>query len=102
MAAVEPDFTPRRTAIRERTGTKPLHPRRPFRVHDTRLEGLRLDFESFNGAQRRDGKAGIVELMAAEKPRRRQIHQATIVLIDQTPALDIDVPFLPGNVKRRA
>ena len=32
--------------------------------------------------------------MPAEQFWRRQIHQAAIVLIDQPPALDIDMPFL--------
>jgi len=33
-------------------------------------------------------RPGIVELVPAEQARRRQIHQAAIVLIDQPSALD--------------
>ena len=53
-------------------------------------------------AQCRDRKPGIVELMPPEQFWRGQIHQAAFVLIDQPPALDIDVPFLPRGMQRRA
>ena len=40
--------------------------------------------------------------MPAEQLRRRQVQQAALVLIDQPPVLDIDVPVLAGHVQRRA
>jgi len=40
--------------------------------------------------------------MPAEQFWRRQIHQAALVLIDQPPALDIDMPILPRGMQRRA
>ena len=57
-----------------------------------------VDPETIQRAQRRDRQAGIVELMPPEQPRRGQIHQAALVLIDQPAALDIDVPFLAGGM----
>ena len=60
------------------------------------------DLERIDRAQRRDRKPGIVELMPAEQLWRRQIQQAALVLIDQTPALDADMPLLPGRMQRRA
>ena len=53
------------------------------------------------GAQRRDGDAGIVELMAAEELRRRQIEQAVVVLIDEPAALLGRGPVLAGDPDRR-
>ena len=60
------------------------------------------DPERLDRAQRRDGKAGIIELMPAEQFWRRQIHQAALVLIDQPPALDTDMPLLSRGMQRRA
>ena len=102
VAAVEPDLAARRRLLHQRARRQPLHPRRPFGVDDAGLERRGVDLERVERAQRRDRKPGIVELMPAEQFWRRQIHQAAIVLIDQPPALDIDVPFLPGAMQRRA
>ena len=79
-----------------------LHPRRPFGVDDAGLERGRSDPEPVLRAQRRNRKTGIVELMPAEQFWRRQVHQAALVLIDQPPALDIDVPPLACRMQRRA
>ena len=40
--------------------------------------------------------------MPAEQLWRRQIHQAALVLIDQPPALDADMPLLSRRMQRRA
>ena len=79
-----------------------LHPRRPFGGDDTGLERRGIDPERIQRAQRGNGEARIVELMPPEQPRRRQIHQAAIILIDQPSALDIDMPLLSGGMQRRA
>ena len=55
-----------------------------------------------DGAQRGDRGAGIVELMAAEQLRRRQIEQPVVVLIDQPAVLLVHVPVLAGDAQRRA
>src|SRR5262249_42796559 len=62
----------------------------------------RLDPESVDGAQRRYRQTRIVELMAAEQFWRPEIKQAALILIDQTPALDADMPLLAFAMKRRA
>ena len=94
-------FRTRRPLIHQRARRQTLHPRRPFGVDDAGLERRWLDPECVKRAQRRNRKAGIVELMTAEQSWRRQIHQAAIVLIDQASALDADVPLLPGRMQRR-
>src|SRR4029077_11605005 len=73
-----------------------------LRIHDARLECGWLDPDCVERAQGSDGKSGIVELMTTEQPRRRQIHQPAVILIDQAPTLDIDVPFLSSPVERSA
>ena len=40
--------------------------------------------------------------MPAEQFWRREIHQAALVLVDQPPAFDADMPLLPGRMQRRA
>ena len=50
--------------------------------------------------QRRDGEAGIFELVTAIKLRRRQIEQARFVLIDQPAALLGRSPILAGDLQR--
>ena len=52
-------------------------------------------------AQRRDRRAGILELMAAVKLRRRQIEQPVVVLINQPAALLGRGPVLAGDRQRR-
>ena len=53
-------------------------------------------------AQRRNRRAGILELMAAIKFRRRQIEQPVAVLIDEPAAFLGRGPVLAGDVQRRA
>jgi hypothetical protein len=71
-----------------------LHPRRPFGADDAGLERGDADLEPVQRAQGGDRKPGIVELMPPEQLRRRQIHQAALILIDQPAALDADMPLL--------
>ena len=80
---------------------KPLQPRRPVGLDHAGLVGGRRNLERLDRAQRRDGEAGILELMAAVKFRRRQIEQAGLVLIDQPPALLGRGPVLAGDLQRR-
>ena len=84
-----------------RPGAQPLQPRRPVGLDHAGLEGGRRNLERLDRAQRRDGKAGILELMAAVKLRRRQIEQAGLVLIDQPAALLGGGPVLAGDLERR-
>ena len=59
----------------------------------------------FSGSMARSAaiaSAGIVELVAAEEPRRRQVEQAGFVLIDQPAALLGGGPILAGDLERRA
>ena len=53
------------------------------------------------GAQGRDRRAGILELMAAVKLWRRQIEQAVVVLINQAPAFLGRGPVLARDAQRR-
>ena len=66
------------------------------------LECRHSDFERLDRAQRCDGETGVIELMPAEQFWRRKIHQAALVLIDQPPALDTDMPLLSRRMHRRA
>src|SRR5919201_1019484 len=100
MPAVEPDLAARRPPIDQCARDQALHPRRPFGVDDAGLERSDSYFEGIDRAQRRDRETGIVELMPPEQFWRRQIHQTTIVLIDQPSALNTDMPLLPGRVQR--
>ena len=102
MAAIEPDLAARRPLIDQRAGNQALHPRRPFGVDDPGLERRHADLERIDRAQGRNREPGIVELMPPEQFWRRQIHQAALVLIDQPPALDADMPLLAGRMQRRA
>ena len=86
VAAVEPELAVRRRQRLERALREALHPRRPVGLGDARLEGRDRQRRA-RGAQRRDGGAGIVELMAADELRQRQIEQAVVVLIDQAAVL---------------
>ena len=52
--------------------------------------------------KRRDGGAGVVDLMAAAELRQRQIEQPVVVLIDQPAVLVVHVPVLAGDAERRA
>ena len=70
-------------------------------LRDAVLEGVGRQLERPDRAQRRDRDAGIVELMAAEQLRRRQIEQAVVVLIDQPAALLGRGPVLAGDADRR-
>src|SRR5437773_84802 len=94
VRAIEPDLAPLRPLIDQRAGNQPLHPRRPFGIDDAGLECRHPDFERRDRPQRCDRKTGIIELMPPEQLWRRKIHQATLVLIDQPPALDADMPLL--------
>ena len=98
MPAVEPDFRAARRQLDQPARSQPLHPRRPFGADDAGLERSGAYFESIDRAQCRDRKPGIVELMPAEQFWCREIHQAAIVLIDQPPAFDTDMPLLPGRI----
>ena len=101
VAAIEPDLAGLRRQIDQRARRQPLHPCRPFGVDDAGLECGGVDLERVERAQRRNRKAGIVELMPAEQPWCREVHQAAVVLVDQSSALDIDVPLLTGRMQRR-
>ena len=101
-AAIEPDLAALRPLIDQRACDQPLHPRRPFGADDAGLERRHPDLERLDRTQRCDGKPGIVELMPPEQFWRRQIHQAALVLIDQPPALDADMPLLSRGMHRRA
>ena len=103
VAAVEPDLAARRRLA----STSAPDARRCIRAGHSALtmpasNAAASILNASMRAQRRDREAGIVELMPAEQFWRRQIHQAAFVLIDQPPALDIDMPFLPGGMQRRA
>ena len=52
-------------------------------------------------AQRRDRRAGVLELVAPVKLRRRQIEKPVVVLIDQPAALLGRRPVLAGDAQRR-
>ena len=100
MAAVEPKFALRRQPDREPPLRQPLHARRPVDAEHAGLEGRAGQFQAAH-AQRRDRRAGVLELVAPVKFRRRQIEQPIGVLIDQAPALFGRRPVLPGNAERR-
>src|SRR5690349_6081709 len=100
MRTVEPDLARLRSLVDQRAGDQPLHPRRPFGIDDAGLERAHPDLETPDRPQRRDGEAGIVELVAAEQFWRREIHQAALILIDQPAALDADMPLLTGGMYR--
>ena len=92
---------PGRQQARQLALRQPLHARRPFRLRD-RLEYRRRKLQRRQRAQRRDGDARILELMPSRQPRRRQIEQAGVVLIDQPAALLGRGPVLAGDPDRRA
>src|SRR5450830_1233085 len=102
MAAVEPQLAPRGRKLDQTALAEPVQPRRPFGLDDAGFERGRRNLEWLDRAQRRDGEAGILELMAAVKFRRRQIEQARFILIDQASALLGGGPILAGNLQRRA
>ena len=102
MAAVEPDFAAFRRVREQRARWQPLHPRRPFGARDALFERLRLDGQRVDRAQRRDRESRVVELVTAKQARRREIEQAALVVIDKTPVLDADMPFLRRGKQRRA
>ena len=55
------------------------------------------DARIVEAAQRGDGVAGIVDLMAARQLRHRQIEQPVLVLIDEAAMLLIGLPVLVGD-----
>ena len=101
VAAVEPQLAARRDKRREPALRQPLHARRPIRLGDAGLESGGRKLEPVDGAQRGDGDAGILELVAPEQLRRRQIEQAVVVLIDEAAALLGCHPILAGDADRR-
>src|SRR4051812_24341781 len=100
MSAVQPYLATVRRLVQQRARGKTLHPCRPFGIDDAGFESCRFDPEQVLRAQSRNREARIVELMASEQSRRRQIHQPAIILIHQPPALDIDLPFLSRGMER--
>src|SRR6516225_1039417 len=87
VTAIEPDLAAPRSELCQPTGRKPLHPRGPLGIDDALERGVRNP-DRIDGAQRGNGKPRIVELVPAEQFWRGEVHQATIVLIDQPPAFD--------------
>ena len=97
VAAVEPKLALRRQQCSKPAMRQPLHARRPI---DARHAGLECGGGQFQAAraQRRDRRAGIFELVAAIKPRRRQIEKPVAVLIDEPAAFFGRGPVLAGDV----
>jgi hypothetical protein len=77
-----------------------LHARRPIDARHAGLERRHRQFQAAR-AQGRDRSAGILELMAAVKFRRRQIEQPVAVLINQPAAFLGRGPVLAGDAERR-
>ena len=79
---------------------QPLHPRRPVGARHTGLEcgGGKLQPAR---PQRRDRRAGILELMAAVEPRRRQIEEPVAILINEAAAFLGRGPGLARDGERR-
>ncbi len=102
MAAVEPDFAAGGRQIHQRPLRQPVQPRRPIGLDHAGLVGGGCDPQARQRAQGRDGEPCILELMAAIEPRRRQIDEPDLVLIDQTAAFFRRGPVLAGDLERRA
>ena len=66
---------PARHERREPALREPLHARRPVGLGDAGLEGRGRQLETLDRAQRGDGDAGILELMAPVELRRRQVER---------------------------
>src|SRR6185312_12432025 len=102
MTAVEPDFTALRREVDQRAMRQPVHTRRPLGLRDTDLEGCLRNSEAILRAHRRNREAGILVLVPAVEPRRRQVEQAIVVLIDEPATLFRRGEVLAGDLERRA
>ncbi len=81
---------------------QPLHARRPDRrlqsLRDVRFRNARI----IEQADRGNGVAGIVDLVAALQLRQGQIEQAALILKDKPAMLLKGLPVLIGDGERRA
>src|SRR5439155_16292979 len=88
-----------RYMLREMPSTQALHPRRPCR----RLEAPRnigLVHPAIPQASDcRNRIAGVIDLMAAQKHRQRQVNKTVLVLVHQSSVLLVDLPILVGDEK---
>ena len=94
VAAVEPELAAGRQQRGQLALRQALHARRPFRLEQPGFESAGGSLQRRRRAQGRDRDAGIVELMPPVKPRRRQVEQPVVVLIDQPAALLARGPVL--------
>ncbi len=102
VRAVEPNLAAFRRERRQATGGQPLQPGRPIYLEETGLERGGVDPGIAEAPQGRNRRAGIVELMASEQPRPRQIEQPVLILVDQPPVLLRHQPMLARHHQLRA
>ena len=102
VSAIEPDFGAVRHVSMERAGWEALEPRRPLRVRQPVLERAKGERVAEHDAGSGDGRAGIVDLMAAREPRQGEIDEARGGLEDEPPMLLEGVEIAAGDVQRRA
>ena len=77
VAAVEPEFATRAERCRSKLAARqPLQPSRPVGPRHALPRRRALEIAKAGGAQRRDRRAGIDELMAPGEARQRQVEQA--------------------------
>jgi hypothetical protein len=88
VAAVQPEVGAGRLgALGQRPGGQALEPRRPVVPAIPRAHGGLVDARIVQGQQRRDGQAGVGELVLAGQGRRGQVKQAVLHLHQQPATL---------------
>src|SRR5262249_39352741 len=101
VAAVEPELASWRAKRRQPPVRETLHARRPFSLGDPGFERRSRKLQLVHSAQRGDGDARILELVAPIELRRRKAAQAGVIRVAQTPAFLPRRPVLAGTLDRR-
>src|SRR6266849_479204 len=75
VAAVEPQLPAVRQARRERAARQMLQPRRPFHLRHAARQRRGGERKALQAVQAGECRAGVVELVRAQQPGRRQVEQ---------------------------
>ena len=86
----------------KRAGSQALHAGGPVGIDESPASMAPAASATPRPPQRRDGKAGIVDLVRAGKLRQRQVEEAVVVLVDEPPALGEGHVFGAVAEERRA
>jgi hypothetical protein len=100
VAAVEPELAALRGDLGQAAPVEALETARPFGTGEARLESRGLELLEPGGAQGRDGRAGIGELMPPDKLGTRQVEETLLVLIDEAPSLLMHGEILLADEER--